>query len=308
MNRTIDIIKNIYKPHRITLKGNTTIFESTTGKFIVKDKGNSNIKGIFNYLISRNFDNFPSLIDGNRSELNIFEYIEEIPTPKEQKALDIVDVISNLHTKTTYYKEVTEDQYKSIYEDVLNNIEYLSDKYNKEFERIIHEVYMSPADYLLIRNSTQILGSLEFCRKELDSWYKLVKEKRKQRVALVHNDLKTEHLVRNQKDYLISWEKSKVDTPILDFISLYKNEFHGIEFEELMNRYFTKYPLTEDEQKLLFILIAMPTEIDSETNEFNRTINIGKSLDYLYKTETLLRPYYTPNEEHQNPDLNKQNN
>ena len=162
MNRTFEIIKSIYKPHRITLKGKTSIFETTSGKFLVKEKGMTNIKNLYNYLISRNFDSFPHLIDGDRSELNIFEYIEDIETPKEQKALDLIGVISNLHNKTTYYKEVTEDQYKSIYEEILNNINYLTDLYNKEFERIVGVVYMSPSDYLLIRNSTEILSSLEF--------------------------------------------------------------------------------------------------------------------------------------------------
>jgi len=302
MTRTIDIIKNIYKPHRITIKGKTTILETTSGKFLVKDKGKGDIKKLFNYLISRNFDNFPSLIDGNRSELNIFEYVEDTQTPREQKALDLVDVVSNLHTKTTYYKEVSEDEYKRIYEDVLNNINYLSESYNKEFERIIHEIYMSPSDYLLIRNSTQILGSIEFCKKELEEWYKLVQDLRKQRVALIHNNLSIDHLVRNQKDFLVSWEKSRVDSPVLDILSFYNNEFHGLEFEELISRYLQRYPLNEDEKKLLFIVLALPKEVDLKGSEFNKTINVSRNLDYIYKTERLLRPYYANEQETEYPN------
>ena len=303
INRTIDIIKNIYKPHRITLKGKTSIFETTSGKFLVKEKGKSNIKSLYNYLVSRGFDNFPTLIDGNRSELNVFEYIESIDTPKEQKAGDLINVIANLHNKTTYFKEVTEDQYKKIYEDIIHNINYLGDEYNKEFDRIVKVVYMSPSDYLLIRNSTKILAAFEFCKRELDEWYKMVKEKRKQRVSLVHNNLSIDHLVRNQKDYLVSWDSSKVDTPILDLISLYKNEFRGLEFEELINNYMKLFPLEEDEKKLFFIVLALPPKLETNGSEFNKTMQIGRILDYIYKTENLVRPYYTNEEPEEKPQL-----
>ena len=306
MNRTFEIIKNIYKPHRITLKGKTSIFETTNGKFLVKEKGQSSIKNLYKYLISRNFDNFPSLIDGDRVELNVFEYIEDIDTPKEQKALDLIGVISNLHNKTTYYKEVTEDKYKSIYEEILYNINYLKEVYNKEFERIVHVVYMSPSDYLLIRNSSGILACLDFAARELDQWYKLVKESKKQRVAMVHNNLSLDHFIRNEKEYLVSWEKSKIDTPVLDFISLYKNEFRGLEFEVLINKYLEKYPLNEDELKLIFIVLALPEAPKITGSEFNKTKEVGKILDYIYKTEKLIRPYYPENEPEKTAQLNKQ--
>ncbi len=294
--KTIDVFKSIYKPYRISKAGKTTILETTSGKFLAKEKDNSDIKNLYTYLTSRNFDNFPALIDGERDELNVFEYIDDIPTPKEQKAMDVVNLVSNLHNKTTYFKEVSEDRYKEIYEDVSNNIEYLTMYYNNLFDGIVTEVYMSPANYLLIRNSSKILAALEFSKKELDIWYAMVKEKKKQRVSLIHNNLTIDHLIKNQKDYLISWEKSKIDNPVLDIINFYKNEFFEIDFESLLNNYLTKYPLSDDEKKLLFIIISIPMEVNLTESEFENTVIIRKMLDYLYKTEDLIRPYYTSDE------------
>ena len=36
----------------------------------------------------------------------MYEYIEDVNTPEEQKAIDLVSMMSLLHNKTTYYKEV----------------------------------------------------------------------------------------------------------------------------------------------------------------------------------------------------------
>ena len=57
-----------------------------------------------------------------------------------------------------------------------------------------------------------------------------------------------------------------------------------------------KYPLLEYEKKLLFILLAIPPEIKEEKTEFNKCIAWSKLLDYVYKTEELIRPYITDNQ------------
>lgn len=297
MSRTLEILKQAYKPLRVTLQGKTTILETTDGKYLVKDKKNKDIKKIFNYLKSRNFDNFPNLVDDTRSDLNIYEYIDDVAMPKEQKALDMVDVVANLHLKTTYYKTVSEDKYKEIYENVLNNINYLTNFYNKLFTKIDEEIYMSPSSFLLIVNSSKLMASLDFCKKELDEWYEMVKKDNKERVSLIHNNLNTEHFLRKDKGYLISWENSKIDTPVLDLVNFYKNDYFNIDFETVLKKYAGKNPLSEEEKKLFFILISLVPEVDLQSDEFNNCKNIRQMLDYLYITEQLIRPYYTVEEE-----------
>ena len=293
MSKTLDVLKKVYKPLRVTLKKNTTILETTEGKFLVKEKKGNDLAKTFAYLKSRNFDNFPKLIDDNRDELNVFEYIDDVNMPKEQKGIDMVDIISSLHTKSTYFKPVSEDQHKKIYENINNNILYLKEYYDNIFKMIEEEIYMSPSHYLLIRNSSKISASLDFAKSQLDEWYELVKFKNKERVALIHNNLSIDHYIRNDKGYLISWEKSKIDTPVLDLVTFYKNDYFNLDFESILERYLKKNPLSEEEKKLFFILISIIDEVKLDKDEFYSCQSVRKSLDYLFISEQLVRPYYT---------------
>ena len=111
MNKSLEILKAIYKPYKYTIKGKTTIIETTSGDFIIKPK-NKDINELYTYLTNRGFLNFPKIIDGSRDEVNVFEYIEDIKLPKEQKCEDLIELIASLHNKTSYFKEVTPDTYK----------------------------------------------------------------------------------------------------------------------------------------------------------------------------------------------------
>ncbi len=296
MNRSLDILKAIYKPYRYTIKGKATILETTSGDFIIKEK-NKDLNELYNYLISRGFDNFPKLIDSSRKDLNVFEYVDTINMPKEQMCDDIIDLIASLHNKTSYFKEVSEDKFKSIYEDIKSNISYLKNYFDTMYEIGFSEEFMSPATYLFMRNFYKINAALDFCDREIDEWYELIKEESKIRVSVVHNNLSIEHFLKGNKEVLISWDNYLIDTPIIDIVKLYKNEYLNMNFSEVLERYFYKFSLLPYEQKLLFVLITMPPEIKMSNDEFNKCKNISKVIDYVFKTEDLIRPYYAEEEE-----------
>ena len=296
MNRSLDILKAIYKPYRYTIKGKATILETTSGDFIIKEK-NKDLNELYNYLISRGFDNFPKLIDSSRKDLNVFEYVDTINMPKEQMCDDIIDLIASLHNKTSYFKEVSEDKFKSIYEDIKSNISFLKNYYDTMYEIGFSEEFMSPATYLFMRNFYKINAALDFCDREIDEWYELIKGESKIRVSVVHNNLSIEHFLKGNKEVLISWDNYLIDTPIIDIVKLYKNEYLNMNFSEVLERYFYKFPLLPYEQKLLFVLITMPPEIKMSNDEFNKCKNISKVIDYVFKTEDLIRPYYAEEEE-----------
>lgn len=297
MKNSIEVLKKIYKPYKYTIKNSCTMLESTTGNIIIKEKGKTNIKELFSYLNSRNFDKFPKLIEDNRSDVNVFEYIEDIEMPIEQKMSDLISVVANLHNKTTYHKEVTADKYKEIYENILNNIIYKEKIYEELILFAEDEVFPSPSNQLLLTNSSKIFDCLSFCKSELEEWYSLVKENHKERVALIHNNLKLEHFLRNKQEYLISWDNAVVDTPILDVVTLYRNESLKVNFSEILKEYLNSYELTDEELKLLFILIVIPDEVNVNNQEITNVQNIRRLLDYIYKTEELIRPYYAKQEE-----------
>lgn len=296
MNRSLEVLKSIYKPYRYTIKGKVTLLETTSGDFIIKPK-KKEIPELYSYLISRGFDNFPNIIDGSRSDVNVYEYLEGVNMPIEQKCDDLIDLISSLHNKTSYFKEVSEDTYKAIYEAINGNIAYLKNYYDTMYEMNFSEVYMRPSTYLFMRNYSKVNAALDFCKSELDNWYELVRSESKNRVAVVHNNLELDHFIKKDKDYLISWDNYKIDTPILDIVNLYKKEYLKVNFEEVLSRYMSLYPLLEHEKKLLFILITLPPEIKPEKREFDKCKEIRKVLDYVFKTENLIRPYYATNEE-----------
>ena len=293
MNKRIEILKSIYKPYRYTIKGKSTILETTCGDFIIKPK-NKDINELYTYLTNRGFINYPKIIDSSRDEVNVFEYVEDVKLPKEQKCDDLIEIIASLHNKTSYFKEVSEDRFKSIYEDVLSNINYLSNYYNTLYEIGFNEVYASPSNYIFMRNYYKLNSALEYAKSELENWYSLVTSETKIRVCLIHNNLELNHLLN---DKLISWDNYMIDTPVIDIVKLYKKEWKNINFSEILERYMYKFPLLEYEKKLLFILISMPPEIKKSDNEFEKCKVVSEVMDYVFKTEELIRPYNAEHEE-----------
>lgn len=293
MNKSIEVLKSIYKPYRYTIKGKSTILETTCGDFIIKPK-NKDINELYTYLTNRGFMNYPKIIDSSRDEVNVFEYVEDIKLPKEQKCDDLIEIIASLHNKTSYFKEVSEDKFKSIYEDIKSNISYLSNYYNTLYEIGFNEIYESPSNYIFMRNYFKINAALEYANSELDNWYSLVTNETKIRVCLIHNNLELNHLLNNK---LISWDNYMIDTPVIDIVKLYKNEWKNINFSEILERYIYKFPLLDYEKKLLFILISLPPQIKKSDNEFEKCKVISEVMDYVFKTEELIRPYNTKQEE-----------
>lgn len=293
---SLELINKLYKPYKITKKNSVTIIESMDGKFVVKEKCKKNVKDLFSYLYSRNFNYFPNLIDNSRSNVDIYEYIEDVSYPKDQKAIDMIRIVADLHNKTSYQKEVREDKYKEIYDNIKGNLDYYKNKYTKMVDAIEEKVFMSPSEYLYIRNSSKLMNQIAFVENKLDDWYDMVKDNHETRVSIVHNNLALDHFIRNEKGILVSWDKAVIDSPILDIYNLYKKEALNVEFGSILKEYFKNSNLQEDEKHLLLILLCMPPDIEFKTNEFDSIKSISASLDYVFKTEFLVRPYYTIND------------
>ena len=268
-------------------KGNIVIADTNKGKVVIKK--NKNKDYIFNYLNSRNFDYYPEIIE--KDNYIVSKYIEDIDIPKEQKILDLIDLVSLMHSKTTHYKNISEDDYKKIYEDLHNNFEYLYEYYSDLISLIEEKVFMSPSEYLLARNINAIFKSIEIGRTYVEDWLKEIDGMTKIRMSVVHNNLDLSHYIKNNYDYLISWDKSKIDIPIFDLYNLYNNHFNDFDFFELLKRYERVYPLKKYEIKLLFILITMPSKIEFNDTEYNMCIKIGKEIDKLYKSNILIEEY-----------------
>lgn len=292
MQEINDILKKYeLRPRNYKKNKNNLEIETKNGIYHIKQK---TIKqNIYDYLKTRNFNYLPKIISDKNDRYEITEHIESYDIPNEQKMIDMINLVSLLHNKTTHYEETEGDDYKEIYEDIKNNIEYLYSYYNDNINIIDTKIYMSPSEYLLARNISKIFNALNYANKELDEWYKIVKQKTKKRLVVLHNNLSLEHFIENDKPYLISWNKSKIGIPIFDLYKLYIKEGVKYEFSETLKQYEKNYPLYEEERKLLFILMALPPKIEEKKSEYEKTKEIRRIIDQIEKTEKIISPYYS---------------
>ena len=202
-----------------------------------------------------------------------------------------VCIESGLHNKTTHYKEVDSNHYKQIYEDINNNITYLYSYYSDLITIIESKIFPSPSEYLLSRNISKIYAALSFSKTEIEKWYEIVKDKKKDRFVVVHNNLDLNHFLRNKNSYLISWDKAKIDKPIFDLYKLYKRHFNDFDFIEILNKYERNYPLLEEEKILLFVLISLPDKIILNDSEYNMCLKVKKFYDKLNACEIVISDY-----------------
>ena len=265
--------------------GKVIIADTNIGKLAIKE--NNNKEYIYNYLNTRNFNYYPEIIESSNDVIT--RYIEDVDIPKEQKILDLIDLVSLMHSKTTHYKEVSEEEYKKIYEDLSNNFEYLYEYYLDIITLIDDKVFMSPSEYTLALNISYIFKNIEIGKLYIEDWLKQIEGLNKMRVVVVHNNLDLAHYFTS--NHLISWDKSKIDMPIFDLYNLYNNHNKDFSFLEVLKRYESDYPLKDYERNLLFILITMPKKIEFDDTEYNMCIKIIEEIERIKRTYLFIEEY-----------------
>lgn len=273
-------------------KDNVKIIETKNNKYVLK-RNKNNVLDIFNYLYLKNFNYFPNVYNKDRNDLyEIYEYIDSSDMSNYEKSEEIIYLLSLLHNKTTSYKDIDIDEYKKIYEDIFNKLNELEEYYISLNNEIDKEIYMSPSNYLLVRNITKIYSAIYYCKTELEEFYNIVKDNPKKRVSLIHNNIDLSHLLRNENSYLISWDNAKFDIPVYDLIKFYKKNYNDVDFTNLFKLYESKYPLHNEERKLLFISLSIPDKLDLRSDdEFLKTKKVNDLLLYLQKTDDIILQY-----------------
>lgn len=259
---------------------------------VLKKRGNQRMETIYQYLQSRDCDFLPKMLT-ETPQYTIYDYVMDAGEPDEQRAHDLIYLVSLLHNKTTYFVHQDMDEIKIIYEDT--NV-YLNDLYHYYTELMNameqHE-YMSPAEYMFMRHCTILFQSISFAKRELEVWYELVKAKNKKRMVYNHNNLRVDHVLRNEKLYLISWDKASFNSPIYDLYFFFRAYYDRYDFPHLFSYYESRYPLLKEERILLFVLWSIPPLINMNQGEYVNTRNCFQLFRYLARTEELLTPYYS---------------
>lgn len=281
MNRSLETFTKLYKPYKISKINEVYVFKTMNGDYAIKCNPKIDYKKLYNYLYSRGFSYVPELSLDSRDDTAVFNYEDDIIVDSHQKGLDLIRLVALLHLKTSYFKNITSDKYKEIYDNILNNLVYVDNLYNEYFEIFLEEEFIVPSHYLFLRNYSLIYNAIQYCLKELDDWYSVVKDKNKERVALVHNNLKLEHMIKNSNEYLISWDNYTFDTPVLDLYHFYLNEWMNVDFEAIFQEYSESFSLLDEEKKLLNILISIPYKIEFDDNEYLNCRKMREFINYL---------------------------
>ena len=278
--------KNNIITRKITIKHNVRIIDTGNDKFVIK-KRDKDLENLFKYLSSRGFNYFPNILY-KTDNYDVYKYIEGVNLPREEEAIDIVKLLSILHNKTTFYKDIDDDSYKEIYEDIIDRIDYLYNYYDDFANIIEREEYMSPSNYLFIRNISKIFQALNYSRINIDKWYNLIKNKKRVRIVNLHNNVSLDHYLLADKPYLISWRLSKKDMPIYDIINFYKKYYNELDFSELLRIYEVNYPLLKEEKILLFCLLSIPSKLEFTDNEYDMCLKVSRFYEYIYSSEKLI--------------------
>lgn len=269
---------------KYTFLNNVKYIETDKGNYIIKKFTNKNI---YQNLNRNSFDNYVDY-QYEIDDYKIYPYIDSIEVDDNEKALDIIHLISKLHLNTSYYKNISSKEINDIYEEKKNKIKVINDYY--EYLRFIYEekINHTPTELYFLKNMSIIFISLDNSSKYLDKWYQIMKDKTSQRVSIIHNNLELSHVIENNKPYLISWDKSEYNIPIYDFVNFYKKEFNNLDFIDLISIYKNNINITKEELYLLYIEILLPKKIIFDNSEIKNIYELTKEVLYLNKTNYLI--------------------
>ena len=58
---------------------------------------------------------------------------------------------------------------------------------------------MSPAAYLIARNSNIIFSSISYSKDTINKWYKKIEDNKNERVVYIHNNINLDHYIKRRK-------------------------------------------------------------------------------------------------------------
>ena len=197
MNEIRSILKKKgFHPKSYERIKNIFVIDTNEGKYVIKK--NTNNCDIYDYLNTRGFYNFPANYNMKGDNFDISSYIDDISVPKEQRIEDLISLLGLLHNKTSYYQEIDLDEIKKNYEDIKQNLFSLLSYYNELNDYLDTLIFLSPAEYLLIRNISIIYYMISYGLEKVEEWYKIAVSTKRIRTCLIHNNISLEHLLINE--------------------------------------------------------------------------------------------------------------
>lgn len=266
---------------KITLVKNNRIIETFDNAYFIKPKRKFKNEDIYEMLEDRGFHHFLKPIERLEQE-EIFLYFPEKHYQIEEKAIDMIHVLSLLQNKTTFYQEIILDEVKEFYEAKSKELTDLFCYYENLETCFLKEVYPSSSIYLFQRNLSLIFSSLSYAKERLEKWYQAVTLKKHIRKVLVHHCFELSHFLDGKTPYLLSLSQMDYGSPVTDLVYFIQTHCLELDISSLYSIYQKTYPFTKEEQLLFSFLLALPPKLEV-LSTYQGTVLLSRNLNKLKK-------------------------
>ena len=253
-------VKGCKKIDKIKYINNALIIDNR----VYKKKSN---KEIYNYLEAKDFHHYLEPIRTKKG-IDEFIFIKEPQIDNNDKAIDLIYILSYLQNKTTSYEDINLDKVKEKFESINQEIISLRDYYYQMQDKVERKVYFNPGEHLLMCNISIIYEDLNKAKLAIDKYYEIVTKKEKVRKVFTHGKLELDHFLDNEDKRLISFKKLEKDLPIYDFIHFYKTHYNEVDMIDLFNIYQSRFAYSEEELMLLFAEILLMDKVEITDNSY----------------------------------------
>ncbi len=273
---------------KYSYKNDAIILDTDKGKFVLKRRKRKDKRELYDYLLSRNFSFFLYPENSFEDEYEIYAYLDDIGTIKEEKASHLISILAELQNRTTSYTEYSLDEIKKIYEEKNSQIDYLLQYYNDLEEVFSTNIYPAPFQSLLLDNVSKIYNTLMYSKNLVEDWYNKIIKSKKKRLVFLHNNLSLEHFIDSKDAKLINFDYAKYGSPVHDFAHFYKTHYLELDMYSLFMIYQQKYRYTEEEKLLLFIEIILPDKVTLTRDNYKNTVAFYHLVTYLDTTRDFI--------------------
>ena len=256
-------------------------------KILIKKRKQYNLEEIYKYLDDHNITNYLKPFKITSKEL-YFNYLNKKNLENDEIAKHLIYILSDLQNKTTIYKEIDKDKLKEEYDNFNNKIVNLQQYYFTLQDVIENKVYMSPCEYLFVRNVSIIYETLNFSKNIVNKWYEIMKNKKTERYVYCHGKCELNHFITSTNDYFISLENAHLGRVTEDFIYFYKKNYNDTDMLSNFKLYQHRYQYKEEEYLYLLINITIPEKIDIYPSSLKKCVELTNFFDRLKLNSTFI--------------------
>lgn len=194
-----------------------------------------------------------------KSDYNNVEHVNKIA--EELGLIHKLTIGTKFNDKIIYNKGLIREGEKA----------YRKLKYIKK--HIGKNTHYSDFDIIFLKNYEYYLDKIEYCIKSLkNTKYEILLEEAKTRIFVSHNLIKEESIVYiENKIHINDFSRGCVTYPIIDLKSLIERNIKksdNINLYEIINRYNKTNILTNEDLKILYIILNYPTRFIKISNEY----------------------------------------